>query len=318
MEKIKKYAPMTIRILIAVLFLISAFAKLYPSPYLAITTFEKKQLLDLGFDSCFAPYFSRLLIALELALGIAILQPHYLKKIVIPVTVLLLSVFTIHLSLIDIPNCGCFGELIPMSPNQAIVKNVISIILLIYLFRNVSDHRSGKNKLSNLILIYLASTLFLFMLTPMKPCIKFNPIKSQAEKPLSPFSEFIEIEGYSPFNIDEGEKILCFFAPGCDHCMEAAMELNQLSIKNSDFPQVHIIFMDEEKEKIGDFFVATGIKASYQIMDIGKFWELLAFDGNNNRQTPAIVYLKNGNIEEFYYSDENEFDSIGLEILLSE
>ena len=42
MEKIKKYAPITIRILIAVLFLLSAFAKLYPSPYFAITTFEFK------------------------------------------------------------------------------------------------------------------------------------------------------------------------------------------------------------------------------------------------------------------------------------
>ena len=64
MEKIKKFAPITIRVLISAVFLLSAFAKLYPTP---LSEFEEKQLIRLlHFDNCFAPYFSRLMIALEI------------------------------------------------------------------------------------------------------------------------------------------------------------------------------------------------------------------------------------------------------------
>ena len=322
MENIKKFAPITIRIIIAALFLLSAFAKLYPSPYFAITTFEFKQVIPLGFDACIAPYFSRILIALEIALGIAILQPHFLKKIVIPSTILLLSVFTIHLSFVDVPNCGCFGELIPMSPNEAIIKNVISILLLVYLYRNVSDLKPGNNKFSYLLLIYAICALFLFVIAPQKPCNSSTNSKNNVEvqsenENESPFSKHVVAENYSPINIDQGRKLLCFFAPGCEHCMEAASELNELSNRIVNFPHVHIVFMDEEAEKIGDFFKSTNLNASYQVMDIVQFWNILGYDGNPDRNTPSIVYLNNGNIEKFYYYDKVEFNPVDLEMILS-
>ena len=90
MEKVKSsYLPWTIRILIAFLFIVSAIAKMYPSPYFAISTFEVKQLYPLGFSESIAPWFSRILIGIELALGILILQNNYLRKLIIPVTILL-------------------------------------------------------------------------------------------------------------------------------------------------------------------------------------------------------------------------------------
>ena len=67
-----------LRLIISALFLLSAVAKLYPSPYFAISTFEVKQLYPLGFSEGFAPYFSRILIGIEFALGIAILLKDYL------------------------------------------------------------------------------------------------------------------------------------------------------------------------------------------------------------------------------------------------
>ena len=77
-----------LRLIISALFILSAVAKLYPSPYFAISTFEVKQLYPLGFSENFAPYFSRILIGIEFALGIAILLKDYLKKITIPATIL--------------------------------------------------------------------------------------------------------------------------------------------------------------------------------------------------------------------------------------
>ena len=100
--------------------------------------------------------------------------------------------------------------------------------------------------------------------------------------------------------------------------MKAASEIKELSNSIVNFPHVHIIFMDEEAEKIGDFFETTGLTASYQIMDIAQFWNILGYDGNPNRNTPSIVYLNNGNIEKFYYYDEVEFNPVDLEMILGE
>nr|WP_305069764.1 MauE/DoxX family redox-associated membrane protein [Flavobacterium covae] len=76
----KKNLTLLLRIIIALLFIISAIAKMYPSPYFAISTFEVKQLYPLGFSESIAPWFSRILIGIEMALGILILQNNYLKK----------------------------------------------------------------------------------------------------------------------------------------------------------------------------------------------------------------------------------------------
>ena len=89
-----------IRIIISLLFFVSAYAKVYhdPSAYFSITTFEAKQLVPLGFSAEIAAYLSRILIALEISIGLLILLPFYLKRIVIPFTVLILGVFCFHLA----------------------------------------------------------------------------------------------------------------------------------------------------------------------------------------------------------------------------
>ena len=62
------------RVLISALFLLSAVAKLYPTPLYGITkVFEEGQLIPMGFSSDFAPFLSRLIIGFEFFIAIAIL-----------------------------------------------------------------------------------------------------------------------------------------------------------------------------------------------------------------------------------------------------
>ncbi len=53
-----------IRILVSALFILSALAKLYPSPVMGIAAFETKYLGAIGIDGGFAKVVSRLLIGL--------------------------------------------------------------------------------------------------------------------------------------------------------------------------------------------------------------------------------------------------------------
>jgi thiol-disulfide isomerase/thioredoxin/uncharacterized membrane protein YphA (DoxX/SURF4 family) len=331
-----------LRLIISALFIVSAVAKLYPSPYFAISTFEVKQLYPLGFTEGIAPYFSRFLIGIEFALGIAILLPHYLKKITIPATVLLLSIFVIHLSYTTFSsgnagNCGCFGELIPMTPVEAIIKNILAIGLLVWLFKLTPS--DNKSNLWVLISLTLGCILGLFMMAPMKANSKpvitlpnemqnigistdttFSKVIATVAKAIDSSHNTVALKvdepvakksGFSNYfsGIDQDKKILCFFAPGCEHCQETAKELTEMKRKDKNFPAVSIIFMDEESEKIPEFFNVAGTKYPYQVVDIISFWNLIG----NTRDTPGVKYLWNGNEILFYDGiNANKFNALEL------
>lgn len=339
-----------LRLIISALFILSAVAKLYPSPYFAISTFEVKQLYPLGFSEGFAPYFSRILIGIEFALGIAILLKDYLKKITIPATILLLAVFTIHLSYTtfvsgNAGNCGCFGELIPMTPVEAIIKNIIAIGLLIWLFKILPA--DGKSNFWLLKSVGLGCILGLFMLAPIRPVaevieeptseiqdnlgvvvdsstlLTVEEPKAEIEKDTAKKVEEKKTEdapkkvksGYEKYftGIDTDKKILCYFVPGCDHCMDTAKELNEMRKKDKNFPPIYVIFMNEEPEKIPTFFEFAGTKFPYKMIDVIPFWTELG----SGRDTPGVKYLWNGN--EFKYYDginENKFNGTEFKKLI--
>lgn len=350
----KKNISWTIRIVVALLFIVSAVAKLYPSPYFAISTFEVKQLYTLGFSDTIAPYFSRILIGIEFALGFLLLNNNFLKRITIPATIGLLVVFIIHLSYVTFlsggnsGNCGCFGELIPMTPIEAIIKNIIAVGLLIWLWKILENDR--KSNFWILTTVTFGCVLGLFMLAPMKASTTSSSVsnenidtfnnpdsvfvttdlnlstdllnkskdssKTKTEKVIEEVKKDVgpkqAVSGYAEFyaDIDKGQKILCFFVPGCEHCREAAKDLNALQKKYKNFPQVQIVFMDEEVEKIPDFFKYAGKQFPYKVIDVIPFWTKLG----SGKDTPGVVYLHNGNVIKFYDGiAEKAFNSKAIE-----
>jgi hypothetical protein len=300
------------RLLISGLFLLSAIAKLYPTPLYGITkVFEEGQLIPMGFSEDFAPFFSRLIIAFEFFIAFAILQTHYIKKLIIPSTILLLIIFNVDLAL-DIfvgndENCGCFGQLIPMTPTEAFIKNIFTILLLIFIYRNVND----KKESSFLLLLngYLIISVLMFSLLPIAT--------NSSSKQISSYSSYVD----KTFNINEGKKILCFFDAGCEHCMDAAKSLTEIASNSTDFPDVHIIFSDTEEGKIPDFLKYSGKEYSYQIMefynpddDINSYLEVLGFEYEN----PVIIYYNNGNQMRFYDgTGSNEYNAKDFESLFN-
>lgn len=344
----------SLRFIIFALFIVSAVAKMFP-----VWAFDK-QLVDLGITSwCQAPYFTRALLGIELAIGIAIMQPHFLRRIVIPATILLLLVFCTHLTLEMIKhgamngNCGCFGQLIPMTPLEAFIKNAITIALLVLLYRKSSDLPTGRNRFSVLLIIWLASTLLMYVAFPFCPCpakdttgteaeqvveeetadtiaialpaadtapganasadslpvLKTDTALKQQAAPQGPakvksrFSDFNVFSG-KKVKLDEGKRILCFFAAGCDHCQHTARDLNRMAAANAGFPPVTIYFMDEETHLIPDFFKIAGREYPYRVLDIPQFWTLIGPDGS----TPGVFYLWNGNIVRYWVGiDEKKF-----------
>jgi hypothetical protein len=352
METKKNYIAWGIRILVAFLFIISAIAKMYPSPYFAISTFEVKQLYTLGFSETIAPFFSRTLIGIEMALGLLLLQNNYLKKFVIPITILLLVVFIGHLMYVtylsggNSGNCGCFGELIPMTPIEAIVKNIVAVGLLGYLYYLLPKTIKSGN-FWVLTTVLFASILGIFMLAPIQPIasnftvspiiettqdtvteistpidsiktevpiekIKKDSVKIVYENPIEPKKIKSGNAKFFP-SIDNGKKLLCYFVPGCDHCRDAAKELTEMRKKDASLPPISIIFMNEEADLIPAFFKEAGATYPYTIIEIIPFWNILG----SGKDTPGVKYLWNGNEIKYYWgTTDNKFNGNDLDLYL--
>lgn len=369
------YITWALRILVAALFLFSAYAKMYK-----LWAFEK-QLVDLGLVSwCQSHYLARFLIGLEGAIGLALLQNNYLKTVVIPGTILLLVLFNVHLSIEMAKhgamngNCGCFGELVKMTPLEAFIKNVITIGILVYLFFKVKDREKGQNRIIYPFALFFACTALMFIIYPFSPCgasaspyagelptateqplptttsegdtlvagsdvittgpatttidlpknkntgekattsapiskttrkattATSTPVTTTAQAPAvrSRFGQFTKF-GNTTANLDQGRKIVCMFAPGCDHCRHTAKLLAEM-MNNPNFPPLYILFMDEESFKIPEFFQETKANFPYTILDIPTFWETMGPDAS----TPGVYLLDNGKVTKYYQGIEDQ------------
>ena len=159
----------------------------------------------MGFSENLAPYFSRFIIGAEFFLAITILFNNYLKKIIVPLAFIMISIFSIHLSTQifgDAENCGCFGELIPMTPLEAFIKNIITLIILAFIYLRSEDI---QRRFSNLIVLFLLISTIIFA---------FLPISSQNTSIGDSFISYVENESFRTL---EEKKILCFFDAGCEH-----------------------------------------------------------------------------------------------------
>ena len=354
----KTYIAWSLRIIVSALFILSALAKLskghlLDSPYFAISTFEVKQLYTIGFSEGFAPYFSRTLIGIELALGLLLLQNNWLRKFLIPVTITMLAVFIGHLTYVTFlsggnsGNCGCFGELLPMTPIEAIIKNIVAIGLLVYLYKLLPS-TSNNGNFWILTTVLFATILGIYMLAPIQPPatnLTVSPIVETAQDTISdavvtvdsinkktPITEVIkdtikkaDIEvvnepkkvksGNSKLfpGIDKGKKLLCYFVPGCDHCRAAAKELTEMRKKDASMPPLSVIFMNEEAELIPDFFKEAGATYPYTIIEIIPFLNILG----KGKDTPGVKYLWNGNEIKYYWGiKEDKFNGTDLNVYL--
>ena len=83
--------------------------------------------------------FSVIMIVIEVVLGVALLT-GWNKKIVLRLLLALMLFFTFLTSYVlfsgKIATCGCFGDCIPITPLQTFIKDVILLLLIIFLLFN--------------------------------------------------------------------------------------------------------------------------------------------------------------------------------------
>ena len=129
------------RWIVGILFIFSGFIKLNdPIGFsFKLEEYFSPSVLDLEFLAPFALVIAVLLVIFELVLGIMLLI-GYLPKFT-SWALLLMIIFFTFLTFYSayfnkVTDCGCFGDAIPLTPWQSFYKDVILLVLILFLFFN--------------------------------------------------------------------------------------------------------------------------------------------------------------------------------------
>ncbi|MBI1938043.1 MAG: hypothetical protein HYS25_07940 [Ignavibacteriales bacterium] len=281
-----KYFRIALQLILAVVFLISAYSKFISPGLIEII------LVDQGITASrnTAAYLVRILLAVEFAIGILYLQPFSIKKIVIPASTALLLFFTGYLFytgfiLGDKENCGCFGTLIEMSPVESIIKNVVLIILSAPLYRMIKEK---KENFVIPVVALTASLVFVFAFAPIRDVKDFK------------FEKYKAFVGEGRVDLSGGEKLLAVFSLDCEHCRQTAKEIARLTKANKKIPPVYVLFFSEGGVSVDEFNKMTNSDFPYHMIETNEFFDLIG------STPPRIYWLSNGTIKEHWDADFEE------------
>ena len=248
----------------------SAIAKCLPIYYFEITLIE--QGLVSSRNAAF--FLTRLIIGVELWLGVAILLNGY-RKCASLLCSCMLCIFSLHL-LIQmkqgvVMDCGCFGKRFPTSPEVALIKNFVLLMLSVLIYIR------SQNKVMKSLLWAM----------PMMWVILFGFLGKNFKS--SPSLEFFIERPIPSIHFESSDKILLTFLDvDCEHCFTMGLELSKYATLNPKI-QIGIYFLGD-LDGVKKFFRDIGHSFPHRILRPEDFYALV------EEIPPVVVYIQNGDV----------------------
>lgn len=271
----KKIIPV-LQLIMAAVFLASAVSKMLSPGIFEII------LMDRGFadDREVAAFLSRGLFGFELALGCLLLIPHYLRRVTLPVTFVVLAAFSVYLLVLIVrggkpDDCGCFGELVQMSPWASFFKNILLMGMTVYLFKNVPDLRS-KPYLGGIVLAVSFVVVFAAL-----------PVRDVDDNVFAGITHF---EPDRRVDLTDGEYVLGVFNATCEDCQAVAKSLGTYDSSGEKRPELLFLIWGESDEEIVEFFTLSSVRYPFARIDENLFFELIG------DAPPRLYWLIDGEI----------------------
>jgi hypothetical protein len=276
------------------------------------TAFDNFQwaFLNLGFDSIFLTgVIARLMIGLELLLGLFLVFHVFLNGFTYKAVIAILLFFIFYLLVVLVKqgnngNCGCFGDTISMTPLAAILKNVVLIIVAVVLW---FLHPVRPYRYQEFLCLFLGLVAFSL------PFIVNNMYTETAPKPFRNAIDMSPLYRYDSIPNTElrtGKHVVAFMSLTCPHCRKAAHLLTIIHRQHPDLPIFFILI--GPRPMLDTFFKETGSAG----MPYFFFNSLVDFeaminsgaDKGSRSGVPAIYWVNDGQIEyrsTYYQLDPN-------------
>lgn len=281
-----KILPFILRVLVGLAFIISGILKLYPVEY-----FENDLLIHRLSTDSVVVYQARLLITAEIFLGASLILVLW-DRPVIRLSCLMLILYSAWLLFIiftkgNSGNCGCFGQYIELTPLEGIIKNMVLILFLAFIYRYPATFFFRYKNIAGVLLLVFSVALPFIIAPPIYSSVRTG----DPGKPYYPNYSVLTSDSLLTTQLKEGKKIVAFFLSGCEHCKLAATRLESVYRAHPDLP-VHA-FISGKTEKVADFVTATQI--SYSFTSCDDLPVMIRVAGNDY---PSIQFVNNGLMEQ--------------------
>ena len=233
----------------------------------------------------YGAWATRGIIALEVWLGIGLLFSFYTRHL-LRISFALLIMFSAHLSYLifigETGNCGCFGEMIEMSPQESLAKNVFLLLVNGFLLRYKYKGNKKPWWLWALFPALFAAALFVW------------PTQTQPDELIAKFPAF---EKTAEIDFSKGEYLLAVLNLSCEHCQEAAQELAEMQRNGIALPKLVALFFEEGDITVKQFNAKTNADFPYQMIDVNTFFDLIG------SAPPRVYWIQQGKVNQFWDDD---------------
>lgn len=281
-----------ISVIIGCTFIYSAYTKLYTLE--SFQSFEFTIIEYLKFPWLLATLSSRLLIGLEISLGVLITFHFYGNlKWILKLASLLLVIFSIYLVYLWVVagnniNCGCFGDAIWMSPASSLIKNIILLAGIWLLIKYRSGIPLRRAHTWSLILLLLITPLP-FILYPL-PATQPQWLQKDHFK-LNMSLLYKEGKKDKPKeDLYQGKHIIAFFSLGCPHCQMAAYKMHLMKEKNPSLP-LYMVIAGRQQNWKPFWDKAKAYNIPYTRLEADEFTGLIGYSW------PVIYWVNKGWVE---------------------
>lgn len=285
LANLSNYIP---TVAVGILFVISAILKT-----LGMASFEMYlyEFRIVSFE--IAAVVSRLIIAAELAVGLALLANIKWADFVAGAMLLGFSIFLIvQLQQGNMGNCHCMGEMFDLSPDKSLTKNLLMMTLLFWGHRMAKYlGQSKKNWIITVVVIGLVSLIAVFAIN--RP--DFMRLIKEREYSQEKLAELLE-QKYS-LGL-KGDKVVCVLSTTCGNCKMAARRMEGIFTRYDwKDDEILTIFSDNKiisgpiEERIDSFFEETKTKRRNVIIVSQDTLSLVA------PRVPTIFLLKDGVVQ---------------------
>ncbi len=268
-------------VLVGAVFIFSAYAKTLPIDDFTNTIFNR---IEVSWKM--ASWAARFFIGLEASIGALLLLHIYGRsKWILWMSLFLLVIFSgylVGLWFTDGNNvdCGCMGNVIPMTPFWSLVKNAVLMGIISLLIK--MDRNQNKQPL------HLASIITCIIFTGLPFILYPNKLPLHIMYENSSKSTTIQDD------LRIGKHLVAFMSLTCPHCKAAAAQMEVLKKQNPDLP-IHLIFMDHARRDslLQEFVIQTKIEqVPHDFLEAEKFTRLAG------EYVPAIYLMTGENIDD--------------------
>ncbi|MFN7412601.1 MAG: cupin-like domain-containing protein [Dolichospermum sp.] len=214
--------------IVGAIFLISGLIKAFSSKEF-ITQNYRYRLLPFRI----VPYIAVAFIGLESALGVALIL-HEFPQWIIPTSIFLLVALTIlnywSTSTGRTEDCGCYGGVVIITPQQSLLLNLGYILLLVIAWLNPIPNHQTETWQWILTLVVMVDAIILSWHSQKQPIFEFNRLKEGNRWKKGWLKN-------SPYDLQRGSYFIVFFSQTCGYCKRLVPFLNMMQTQKS-LPQV--------------------------------------------------------------------------------